>query len=299
MMQDKKTLAAATDTIEEWWDTNPFTLGLSDKSNDLVGRVDISQMDLHYFDEIERKFRKHNRGGLGEDTGLLFSKFIDYTWLKGKAALDIAVGSGFSMVTLIKGGAHVTGIDLTNFAVMETKRNLELRHMQGEVLKMDAQHMTFADDTFDFVNAWGCLMHMPDTEGAIAEIHRVLKPGGRAFAYMYNKSSWPFWFNLILLRGVLMGKLITYRFDIDRLTSRYSDGFSVGGNMLAKFYTPRQVERMFKDAGFSNVHAFPLELPEEPNHWPVGVFPIFKYLPVFIKKRMSKWSYGLLVQAEK
>jgi ubiquinone/menaquinone biosynthesis C-methylase UbiE len=142
-------------------------------------------------------------------------------------------------------------------------------------------------------------MHMPNTEGAIKEIHRVLLPGGRVLAYMYNKSSWPFWFNLILLRGILQGKLITYRFNIDQLTSRYSDGFSVGGNMLAKFYTPAQAAQMFKNAGFSKVEAFPFELPEEPNHWPMALFPVFKYLPKTIKHRLSRFGYGLIVMAEK
>ncbi len=298
-MTDDEPLSHQTKTVEEWWNNNPFTWGLSDKSTDLVGRIDPTHMDLRYFEEVERKFRKHTRGGSQADGAPLFSSYVEYEWLRGKRALDIAVGSGFSMVALIKGGANVVGIDLTDFAVMQTKRNLELRGLTGVVQKMDAQRMNFPDATFDFVNAWGCLMHMPDTQGAIKEIYRVLKPDGRALAYMYNKSSWPFWFNIIFLRGILMGKLISYRFDIDKLTSRYSDGFSVGGNMLAKFYSPREVERMFKKAGFSKVRAFPFRLPEEPDLWPTRAFPIFKYLPKSIKKTLNKWSYGLIVQAQK
>jgi ubiquinone/menaquinone biosynthesis C-methylase UbiE len=291
--------AKHTKEVEEWWDKNPFTLGLSDKSDDLVGRIDPENMDLHYFQEIDRKFRKHTYGGLQDDGAPLFSKFIDYASLKGKDVLDIAVGSGFSMVGFVAAGAKVTGIDLTAFAVTQTKRNLEVRGLSGTVLKMDAQHLQFPAASFDFVNAWGCLMHMPDTEGAIREIHRVLRPKGRAFAYMYNRSSWPFWFNLIFLRGILMGKLITYHFDIDKLTSRYSDGYSVGGNMLARFYTPRQVEKMFKAAGFTSVQAFPFRIPGEPDEWPVSPFPVFKYLPRRIKRWMTRWGYGLLVLAEK
>lgn len=298
-MQDKKTPITTTNQVEEWWDQNPFTWGLSDKSADLVGRIDPASMDMHYFEEVERKFRKHTRGGSQKDGAPLFSAYIDANWIRGKKALDIAIGSGFSMVALIQAGAEVTGIDLTDFAVAQTKRNLELRHLSGTVQKMDAQHMSFADGSFDFVNAWGCLMHMPDTQGAIREVYRVTKPGGKVLAYMYNKSSWPFWFNLILLRGILQGKLITYRFNIDRLTSRYSDGFSVGGNMLARFYTPAGAADMFTKAGFRSVEAIPFELPEEPDHWPMARFPIFKYLPGAIKRRMMRWSYGLIIKAEK
>src|SRR3989344_3583359 len=286
--------------INNWWDANPFTWGISDKSDDLVGRVDMSKMDLTYFQEIERKFRKHCKDGAEKDGAPLLSNLVDYDWLRGKKVLDIATGSGFAMVAFIKGGADVVGIDLTNFAVEQAKKNLAVRGLSGTVMQMDAQNMNFADESFDFVNAWGCLMHMPDTEKAIKEIYRVLKPKGKVLAYMYNKSSWPFWFNLVFLRGILMGQLFRYGFNIDRLTSRFSDGFSVGGNPLAKFYTPKQAAMFFKNAGFSNVEAFPWQLPYEPDGWPMKTFPIFRYLPKKIKNFMSKrWGYGLIVKAEK
>ena len=84
-------------------------------------------------------------------------------------------------------------------------------------------------------------MHMPDTAGAIREIYRVTKHGGRTLAYMYNKSSWPFWFNLILLKGIVLGGLVRFRGDITRLASRYSDGYTTGGNPLTKFYKPKML----------------------------------------------------------
>src|SRR3989344_2905737 len=286
--------------INSWWDANPFTLGISDKSSDLVGRIDFSKMNLDYFQEIERKFRKHCREGSQKNGAPLLSNLVDYNWLRGKKILDVATGSGFAMVAFIQGGADVVGIDLTDYAIEQAKRNLTARKLKGTVIKMDAQQMNFKNESFDFVNAWGCLMHMPDTQKAINEIYRVLKPGGKTLAYMYNKSSWPFWFNLIFLRGILLGQLIRYRFDIDRLTSRFSDGFSVGGNPLAKFYTPRQTAAFFKNAGFLKIEAFPWQLPREPDNWPMKKFPIFRYLPQKIKNFMSKrWGYGLIVKAEK
>ena len=296
----KEVVSEQNTEVRDWWEEHPFTWGISDKSADLVGRIDFEAMNLPYFEEVERKFRKHTRGGAQEDGAPLFSKLIDYTFIRGKKVLDIAVGSGFSMVALIRGGGEVTGIDITDFAVEHAKRNLTVRGLSGTVLKMDAQKISFGDSSFDFVNAWGCLMHMPQTERAIAEIYRVLRPGGRVLAYMYNKSSWPFWFNLIFLRGILLGKLIAYRFDIDRLTSRYSDGFSVGGNMLAKFYSPKQAVALFAAAGFKNVRATPLNLPYEPDGWPFKRFPIFRFLPARVKAYLSKnWGYGLIVQGER
>jgi len=291
---------ATTKEVQSWWEENPFTLGLA-KNKDLVGRIDPEQMDLHYFKEVERKFRKHARGGGQEDGQPLLSKLVDYSWLKGKKTLDIAVGTGFSTVAFAQGGADVTGIDLTNFAVEQTKKNLQCRGLVGQVMQMDAQNMTFADETFEFVNAWGCLMHMPDTQKAINETCRVLKPNGRFLAYMYNRNSWTFWFNFIFLRGILLLGLIRCGFSITKLTSRYTDGSIKGkGNMLTKLYTKKQVADMFKKAGYTKVKTFAWYLPDEPNHWPLRKMPLFKYLPAKIREFLGrKFGFGLIVQCEK
>ena len=288
----------ATAEVENWWNKNPFTLGIV-KNGDLVGRVDPGEMDLKYFEEVDRKFRKFHRTGCQEDNAPLLSKLINYDNIREKKVLDIAVGTGVTLVAFATAGAEVTGIDITDFAVMQTKKNLACRGLAADVIKMDAQRMSFPDESFDFVNAWGCLMHMPDTEKAICEIYRVLKPDGKVLAYMYNKSSWVFWFNFIFLRGILLGKLIKYRFDIDKLTSRYTDGAALGGNMLAKLYTPKQAANLFKKAGFNNVKSFPLVLPHEPDEWPMRKFPIFKFLPYKIKIWLAHYGLGLIVVGEK
>ncbi len=302
--QQQKTRSEATADVRKWWDENPFTLGVATgdyKKHDLVGRQPVEKMDIAYFREIDRRFRKHMGLNVQKPGKPLLSGVIDFDAdIKGKKVLDIATGSGLHTVEFAAAGAEVTGIDLTPFAVMQTKKNLEARGLSAKVVEMDAQRMDLPADYFDFVNAWGCLMHMPDTEKAMSEICRVLKPGGRAFAYMYNRNSWPFWFNIILLRGVLLGGLLRYKGNITRLTSRYSDGASTGGNMLTKFYTTKQVESMFRAAGFSKTEAFPLDLGYEADHWPMNSFPVFKFLPKAVKAWMGKrWGYGLVVWAQK
>jgi ubiquinone/menaquinone biosynthesis C-methylase UbiE len=55
---------------------------------------------------------------------------------------------------------------------------------------MSGECMQFADNTFDVVYAHGVLQYTADTEKMIAEIHRVLRPGGEAIMMVYNKYSW-------------------------------------------------------------------------------------------------------------
>lgn len=300
----KKSSIASTQEVERWWDENPFTLGVATndyENNDLVGRIPFEKMDKNYFNKIESKFHKHHGSVAQYANKPLLSNLIDFDFIKGKKVLDIAIGSGLHTVTFAKAGAIVTGIDLTQYAVMQTKKNLEVNNLDNvEILQMDAQNMSFKNNTFSLVNAWGCLMHMPDTEKAINEIYRVLKPGGQVLAYMYNRDSWPFWFNIFLLRGILLGGLIRYRGDVDRLTSRYSDGSHKNGNMLTKFFTKKEIRDTFKRNGFKSVEVFPLQIEHEPDHWPMRSFPIFKFLPKRVKSWMSyRWGYGLIIKAKK
>ena len=65
---------------------------------------------------------------------------------------------------------------------------------------MDAEHLEFPDETFDFVWSWGVIHHSANTEAIIREIHRVLKPGGEARVMVYHRNSINFWIGLILIR---------------------------------------------------------------------------------------------------
>jgi ubiquinone/menaquinone biosynthesis C-methylase UbiE len=62
---------------------------------------------------------------------------------------------------------------------------------------MNGECMQFAQETFDVVYAHGVLQYTADSAKMIAEIYRVLKPGGEAILMVYNKHSW-----LSLMRNV-------------------------------------------------------------------------------------------------
>jgi ubiquinone/menaquinone biosynthesis C-methylase UbiE len=275
-----------TKTVEQWWDKHPFSYGIAGTNTDQVGAVADEAMTLAYFDRLTAKFKQH--GGVqnpGADTRPILSELIDYNSLRGEKVLDIATGPGLFLVEFAKAGATATGIDITSYAIKHASRNLALRGLEADVLKMDAQDMTFPDNTFDYVHAWGCVMHMPDTERAIAEIHRVLKPGGTALIYVYNRNSWTFWFNFILLRGIFLGGLIRYGFDVNRLTSRFADDASVGGSPLAKYYSKRALTQMVAQAGFRSARYTIWGRESEPEGWPVRSFAICTYLP----RRVRYW----------
>ena len=57
------------------------------------------------------------------------------------------------------------------------------------VLRMDATHMTFADEHFDFVYSFSAFEHIDDPGAAMAEVRRVLKPGGAALISLHQYTS--------------------------------------------------------------------------------------------------------------
>ncbi|MGB3339065.1 MAG: class I SAM-dependent methyltransferase, partial [Devosia sp.] len=100
----------------------------------------------------------------------------------GDQVLDIGCGPGWfwsSAASDMPQGMHLTLTDQSPGMVKEATDRcaaLPFTSVKGETA--NASDMPFADQTFDVVIAMHMLYHLPDQRGAIAEMHRVLKPGG-------------------------------------------------------------------------------------------------------------------------
>jgi len=82
----------------------------------------------------------------------------------------------------IPAGWDITLSDLSSGMVDAAWRNLVVTGRAYNFKEIDAQSIPFEDEMFDAVIANFMLYHVPDRPKAIAEIKRVLKPGGRLFA---------------------------------------------------------------------------------------------------------------------
>ena len=67
------------------------------------------------------------------------------------------------------------------------------------------ERMPFADASFDVVYSFGVLHHTDHMDRAVAEIRRVLRPGGQAIIGVYHRDSVSFWLGTVAWRGVLTG----------------------------------------------------------------------------------------------
>ncbi len=98
--------------------------------------------------------------------------FDDYA---GKRLLEVGCGTGTDLLQFARGGALVTGFDLTPRSLEIARRRFEVYGLPGEFANGDAENLSFPDETFDVVYSFGVIDHTPDSEGAAAEIHRVVR----------------------------------------------------------------------------------------------------------------------------
>jgi ubiquinone/menaquinone biosynthesis C-methylase UbiE len=146
--------------------------------------------------EMQSKIRYELEG----DIILPFANFTEYKELK---VLEIGVGLGADHQKFAEAGADLYGIDLTNRAINNSSRRLDIFNLKSKLMVGDAENMEYTDNFFDLVYSWGVLHHSSDTPKAVAEVWRVLKKGGTAKIMIYHKWSivgYMLWMRYALLR---------------------------------------------------------------------------------------------------
>jgi SAM-dependent methyltransferase len=211
--------------VREWWTSNPMTY-------DWHGEIAYAQGSPEHLHEVERRFLEAS--WFAQAPGAPpYSTLIPFDELAGKDVLEIGCGTGVHARLLAAAGANVTAVDLTPTAVELTRRRLELHGLHADVREADAESVPFADASFDFIWSWGVVHHSEDTRRVLAEIARVLRPGGRLSLMVYHRSSITYWVQYQLIRGVLGAKLLRMR--PAEIANRYSDG------VIARHYTRREL----------------------------------------------------------
>ena len=174
---------------------------------------------------------------------LYMQELIGFDHYAGQRLLEVGCGLGTDLRQFALGGAQVVGIDLSARSVRLALRHFEVYQTAGDFCNSDAENLPFASATFDVVYSFGVLHHTPNTQRALDECFRVLKPGGRLILMLYNSHSWhvrvdPYLRNaywLLTGRPGLPGGV-----RVEEVVRRY-DGVD---NPLGKAYSLAQVRQM-------------------------------------------------------
>jgi ubiquinone/menaquinone biosynthesis C-methylase UbiE len=237
---------------------------------------------------------------------------------KDLAVLEVGCGLGTDGAQFAKAGARYTGIDLTDAAVELAKRRFELFDLPGTFRVADAERLDFPDNSFDLVYSHGVLHHTPDTPTAVREIHRVLRPGGKAVVMLYHRDSYNYRVNISMLRrtgvqllrwntGVKLVHLLTGEpedslraharqlqtqseyLNSEEFLSRNTDG---AGNPLARVYSRREARELFKDFAHVELRTYFLN-----KRWLPVLGPL---LPRSLESQLAaRWGWHLWIYATK
>ncbi|MDP2939852.1 MAG: methyltransferase domain-containing protein [Candidatus Omnitrophota bacterium] len=160
---------------------------------------------------------------------------IDSFTKAGSCILEIGCGLGSDSRYMAKKEANVISLDLSWQNVFFTLKGLSLLNLDGNGICADAENLPFKDSTFDVVYSFGVLHHTPNTEKAIEDIYRVLKPNGKCTIMLYHKGY--AYYLLLLLHGY---KQLLGIYNKEKLMSEYDH------TPLSKLYSKKEINLLFR-----------------------------------------------------
>lgn len=285
--------------IRDWWASNPMTYGAEHgvteygRPDGTVERVEIGSR--RFFELADETFYGWN-APLHTEAGR-FGRIFDYGRYRGGRVLEVGCGMGCMAMNWALQGAQVSAVDLNPVAVRQTTARFAAFRLEGDIKEADGETLPFADESFDFVYSWGVLHHTPGMRHALAELHRVLKPGGRVGVMLYNRRSLLYWYVMWYLEGIvnLESKFLTPL----ELASRYSDGDRRDGNPHTWPVTRREVRQdLMAQFAALEIETFGTDVPWILDHW----FPELgsRLLPrPLIAAVARRWGWSLWITGEK
>jgi len=235
-----------------------------------------------FFDEVQAR-----RYALEPDIPeiVAFERWAD------RDVLEAGCGIGTDAMRFTLSGARYTGVDFSPSALAlgrRRARGTDARFVEASILDLP-----FPDGSFDLVYSNGVIHHVPETQRAIDEFHRVLRPGGTAIVMVYHRNSLNFYVSIMVVRRLLASLLlvpgaaaaiarltgerlevlaghrellrghgIRYLADPALFLSHNTDG---PGNPLSKVYSETGVRRAFSafadvttQVRFLNLRAYPM-----------------------------------------
>jgi SAM-dependent methyltransferase len=160
------------EAIQRYWNERIHDLDMTDQP--VGSREFFDDLDEYRFDKLH-----------------YLPRLVDFSAFRGRRLLEVGCGIGTDLVRFARGGALVTGVDLSSTAIDLARKNFEGHGVTASELRVaNGERLPFADGSFDVVYAHGVVQYTADASRLIQECHRVLVPGGEAIFMVYNRVSW-------------------------------------------------------------------------------------------------------------
>ena len=189
-----------------------------------------------YYDAFSERYER------GRDAGyhaLVDALTVDLVrrYARGKDVLEVGCGTGLILKEVARDARRAAGADLSGGM---------LRHARERglgVAQADATAIPFASEAFDVVCAFKVLPHVPDLSAALAEMSRVLRPGGHLLAEFYNRWSLRYLLKRLkrptpIAEGVTDDEVFTRYDTLGRVAASLPAGLRVVGTRGIRIVTP-------------------------------------------------------------
>jgi SAM-dependent methyltransferase len=188
-------------------------------------------------------------------------------------ALEIGAGTGYFTLNLAQLGLieRPTATDISPGMLATLRDSAARLGVEVSTVETEAERLPFADESFDLVFGHAVLHHIPDLEGAFAEFHRVLRPGGRV-AFCGEPSQYGDRIAAVPKRvGMLAAP--AWRRVLGAAPARWitdggaSDGHELEPEVDVHAFAPAGLRELIDDAGFENPRVRGEELLANAHGW--------------------------------
>ena len=169
----------------------------------------------------------------------------------GTRALDLASGTGDIAFALAARGARVVGLDITHRMMELARQKPGAAGVVGFVTG-DMTALPCADAAFDLVTTGYGLRNVPRIEPALAEIHRVLRPGGLLLSLDFNRPSNP------AVRAIYLAYLTVVGSALGLALHRDPDTYRYIPESIRRYPGADGVASLLARAGFDECRVIPL-----------------------------------------
>ena len=180
----------------------------------------------------------------------------------GMRVLDIACGTGepaISLATQMDGSGEMIGVDISEAPLQIAAERAAQRGLtNARFQKADAHHLPFPENSFDAITSRLGVMFFSDVPRALAEMHRVLKPGGTAVLLVWGPMEQPYFATTI---GTLLRMLP-------------GSAIPEPGRKMFAFGREGLLAQSIRQAGFSRAKDQPITVPWT---WPGTPAEVWEY----------------------
>ena len=164
-------MVATTDEVRAYWDRHIHDLEIT--RHPVGSRGFFDDLDQYHFEKLHH-----------------LPRLVPFDECRGLRVLEVGCGAGVDLARFARGGAIVTGVDLSRSAIELARANFDQQGIRGDLRVEDGEQLPFPASSFDLVYAHGVVQYTANPQRLVDECRRVLAPGGRAIFQVYNRVSW-------------------------------------------------------------------------------------------------------------